>query len=109
MCEDVMETNKPLVGADETECIAAEQATQDNVPDNEVPISEEKELLDQMLALREMVLGNNKNVESLVFAVKFKGNNSPAVVFHGEQLEYTALAVAVARTMRNRVMQRIDS
>jgi len=67
----------------------------------------EAELLEKLLALKDMILNSTENVECLVFAAKLKDGKNPAVVLSGEQLDFTELSVAVAKNLRQRVMNRI--
>ena len=67
----------------------------------------ESELLEKILALRDMVLSSTDNVECLLFTAKLKGSNNPAVAISGEQLDVTELSVAVATNLRRKVIDRI--
>ncbi|MBD3407220.1 MAG: hypothetical protein GF411_13960 [Candidatus Lokiarchaeota archaeon] len=84
--------------------------------EQDVEVNEEKQnetdadeaLIDELLAFREILLGKHDDIRCLVFAALRKDSSTPAVVFHGQEVDHTALAVSVATELRNRVMKKIS-
>jgi len=71
-------------------------------------MNEHPELIAKILELRKTLLDEKPNIRCMVISVLEKGSDTPVVVYHGDQLEYTALAVEVAKVLRRRVVDRID-
>lgn len=65
-------------------------------------------LVDKILDLRKHLLEDQPNIKCLVITALEEESDQPVVVYHGDQLEYTAVAVTVAKVLRQRVLDRID-
>ena len=65
-------------------------------------------LIDKILDLRKQLLNDQPNIRCLIITALEEESDQPVVVYHGDQLEYTAMSVAVARVLRKRVIDRID-
>ena len=71
------------------------------------PNEEKPELASKILDLRKSLLESQPNIKCLVITALENDSDQPVVIYHGDQLEYTSLAVAVAGVLRKRVMDRI--
>lgn len=76
--------------------------------ENTDKVDADEALVDELLALREMLIGKHDDIRCLVFAALRKDSNTPAVVYHGQEVDHTALAVSVATEFRNRIMKKIS-
>lgn len=72
-------------------------------------MSEDKpELVDKILELRDRLTNDEStNIRCLIIGALEEDSQYPIVVFHGDQLEYTALSVAVAKELRKRALDQI--
>ena len=69
---------------------------------------EQPNMIDKILSLKENLLDDCKDIRSLVITAIKEDSDQPVVIYHGDQLEYTALAVTVAKVLRQRILNRID-
>ena len=65
-------------------------------------------LVDKILDLRKQLLKDQPNIRCLVITALEEESDQPVVVYHGDQLEYTAMAVTVAKVLRKRILDRVD-
>lgn len=74
-------------------------------------MSEEKsELINKILSTRDQFVNDTSTkIRCMVIGVLEEGSEYPIVVFHGDQLEYTALSVAVAKELRRRILDQIGT
>ena len=66
------------------------------------------ELVVKILSHRDQFLKECPNIRCLIFTVLEENSDQPIVVFHGDQVEYTALSVAIAKVLRQRIIDRVD-
>lgn len=70
-------------------------------------MKEHPEVVNKILELRKNLLTSHPNIKCLVITALENDSDQPVVIYHGEQLEYTALAVTAAKVLRERVLDRI--
>jgi hypothetical protein len=71
----------------------------------------EHDLIEQLLVIRKMILdsrGDKPKIHAMVLCAIIDGSQNPAVVYDGDEVSYTALAVAAATELRNRVIRKIS-
>ena len=91
----------------ETEKQIAKESTIENpIDDVEQITAQQDQLMKDMLKSREIIVDHNK-VRCLIFVAMLEGTDEPAVVFHGDQLDYTALSAAATERLRQIVLDRI--
>lgn len=71
------------------------------------PNEERSEFVNKILNLKKSFLEKQPNIKCLVITALEDDSDQPVVVYHGDQLEYTALADTVAKVLRKRVIDRI--
>lgn len=65
------------------------------------------ESINKILELRANLLADCPNIKCLVITALENDSDQSMVVYHGEQLDYTALAITTAKILRERVLDRI--
>ena len=71
-------------------------------------MDDQTELVAKILGLRKSLLDDRPNIRCVVISVLEEGSDSPIVIYHGDQIEYTALSIEVARVLRQRVLEKIN-
>ena len=69
---------------------------------------DQDETINKALELKKSLLETMPNIRCFVISILENNSEYPIVIYHGDQLEYTALSVEVAKALRKRIIDRID-